>query len=325
MARGKSVTKKLLDSSQAALFAGIEIHNKPNIAYRYQTSVILIINAWELALKAYIYKYIEKKKIYTDKTKEKTITISKAMVLVRDHILSKDKNNNIKSVIENLTLINDYRCSMIHFYNEKLNPSIFMLISKAVLNYDEFLKKYFSRDITKNDNLIILPVGFKLPFDPIYYLKQDFESANNEFINKIIQTIEQLNNDNIQDSIIIGFSVFADRYNKINNADIIASLSRTGNVKLTKSYRITNDPDAPKVRIELDLPPLTFTKLKDKLLARLPNMKMNDQFWNILQEIKNDETLCRTRLLDPEKKTGSKKYFYEEKAVDIIVEKLTKQ
>ena len=73
MTRGKSVTKKLLDSSQAALFAGIEIHNKPNIAYRYQTSVILIINAWELALKAYIYKYIEKKKIYTDKTKEKTI------------------------------------------------------------------------------------------------------------------------------------------------------------------------------------------------------------------------------------------------------------
>ena len=28
MARGKSVTKLLLDSSQAALFAGIEIHNK---------------------------------------------------------------------------------------------------------------------------------------------------------------------------------------------------------------------------------------------------------------------------------------------------------
>ena len=52
MARGKSVTKLLLDSSQSALFAGIEIHNKPHIDYRYPTSVILIINAWELALKA---------------------------------------------------------------------------------------------------------------------------------------------------------------------------------------------------------------------------------------------------------------------------------
>ena len=47
MARGKSNVKLLLDASEAALFAGIEIHNKPNIAYRYPTSVILIINAWE--------------------------------------------------------------------------------------------------------------------------------------------------------------------------------------------------------------------------------------------------------------------------------------
>ena len=61
MARGKSTKKLLLDASQAALFAGIEIHNKPNIAYRYPTSTILIINAWELALKAFIYQYIGKK------------------------------------------------------------------------------------------------------------------------------------------------------------------------------------------------------------------------------------------------------------------------
>ena len=49
---------------EKALFAGIEIHNKPNIAYRYPTATILIINAWELALKAYVYQYIGKKKLY---------------------------------------------------------------------------------------------------------------------------------------------------------------------------------------------------------------------------------------------------------------------
>lgn len=54
MARGKSTKKLLLDASRAALFAGIEIHNKPNIAYRYPTATILIVNAWELALKAYV-------------------------------------------------------------------------------------------------------------------------------------------------------------------------------------------------------------------------------------------------------------------------------
>lgn len=64
MSRGKSTTKLLLDASQAALFAGIEIHNKQHIAYRYPTAVILIVNAWELALKAYVYKFISKKRIY---------------------------------------------------------------------------------------------------------------------------------------------------------------------------------------------------------------------------------------------------------------------
>jgi len=51
MSRGKFVTKLLLDSSQAALFARIEVHNKPHIDSRYPTSVILVINAWELAHK----------------------------------------------------------------------------------------------------------------------------------------------------------------------------------------------------------------------------------------------------------------------------------
>ena len=77
MARGKSIKKVLLDASQAAMFAGIEIHNKPHINYRYPTAIILIINAWELALKAYTYKFIGKKKIYEDDGKH-TISFKKA-------------------------------------------------------------------------------------------------------------------------------------------------------------------------------------------------------------------------------------------------------
>ena len=56
MARRKNISKVLLDSSQAALLAGIEIHNKPNIFYRYQTSIILIINA--LTLKEAYFEFI---------------------------------------------------------------------------------------------------------------------------------------------------------------------------------------------------------------------------------------------------------------------------
>ena len=114
MARGKSTKKLLLDASQAALFAGIEIHNKPNIAYRYPTATILIINAWELALKAYVYQYIGKKKIYEADGKH-TIPLSKALVLVRDHVNAAEKNKKFMAVAKNIFQLNEYRCSNIHF------------------------------------------------------------------------------------------------------------------------------------------------------------------------------------------------------------------
>ena len=47
MAKRKMVQGNLVKNSVAAYFAAIEIHNKPNIAYRYETMTLLIINAWE--------------------------------------------------------------------------------------------------------------------------------------------------------------------------------------------------------------------------------------------------------------------------------------
>ena len=97
MSRGKSVTKLLPDSSQAALFAGIEIHNKPHIAFRYPTATILIINSWELALKAYVYKYIGKKQIY-ESDGIHTKGFSKILILTRDHINGQEKNKRFQAV-----------------------------------------------------------------------------------------------------------------------------------------------------------------------------------------------------------------------------------
>ena len=255
MSRGKSVTKLLLDSSQAALFAGIEIHNKPHIAFRYPTATILIINAWELALKAYVYKYIGKKQIY-ESDGIHTKGFSKVLTLVRNHINSREKNKKFQAVYDNLDLLNDYRNSNVHFIEGKLDPVIFMLMSKAVLNYDAFVKKYFNKDITKDDNLIILPVGMKLPFDPIDYLKQDYGSAHNEFVNRVVQSVRELSDDGIQESIVVGFDVVADRVRDARNADIIAALENSPDaVPFRKAIRVTDDPNAPAYRLEPDLPP----------------------------------------------------------------------
>ena len=58
-----NISYTFIKNSIAAYFAAIEIHNKPNITYRYETVTLLLMNAWELALKSFIRKYIKKHRI----------------------------------------------------------------------------------------------------------------------------------------------------------------------------------------------------------------------------------------------------------------------
>src|SRR3974377_640473 len=52
--RGSS--RHLIRNAKSALLAAIEIYNKPGIQYRDECFVILLLNAWELFLKALISK-----------------------------------------------------------------------------------------------------------------------------------------------------------------------------------------------------------------------------------------------------------------------------
>ena len=320
MARGKSTKKLLLDASQAALFAGIEIHNKPNIAYRYPTATILIINAWELALKAYVYQYIGKRRIY-EKDAVHTISFSKALILVRDHINSVEHNKNFMAVSENIFQLNEYRCSNIHFAEGDLDPIVFMLLSKAVLNYDAFVKKYFKKDITKEDNLIILPIGLKLPFNPVDYLKQNFHGVQNDYVNAVIQSIKDLNGAGVEDSIVVGFNLVTDKVRDIKNADIIAALSNVeGAVPLQRAIRYTDDPNAPVMRVEPDLPPLTYEELRRKVKEKKASIKYGKVFNQAMKTIKANKMYCKSNYLNPKSNSGTKKDFYTLNAVDALIE-----
>ncbi len=319
MPRGRSVVKLLLDSSKAALFAGIEIHNKPHIDYRYPTTAILLINAWELALKAYIYKYISKRKIY-EKDGTHTIGIKNALNIVESDICSTGGNKNFKAISENIKQLNEYRCANIHYIENSLDIPTFMLMSKAVLNYDWFVKQYFSKDITKDDNLILMPIGFKLPINPIEYLKQEYPKQQNSFVQQIISATQDLYNEGINDSIVVGFDLSLNRIRDISNADIIAALTSESDVtKLQRSFRPTDDPNAPAMRIEPDMLPLRYSDVRRKAKEKLPSIKFNKIFNEAMKIIKANQSLCQIRYLDSANKAGAMICSYSEQAVDEVV------
>ncbi len=321
--RKKNVVYNLISASKSAMISGIEIHNKPQFNYRYPTVSMLFINAWELVLKAYIYKYISKKQIYEKQGNEvHTISFSKALTIVKDNINEKLGKNTFKSQFENLNLIEIYRNTNVHYFEEELDPAIFMLLSKNVLNYVEFLKHYFSIDITENNDLVILPIGFKLPFNPINYLNKDYKDIGNDFVSKIIDTIKQLNDEGIEESIIVGFNTFLSSIKKITNSDIIAALDNTDRkaIPVTKAYRLTNDPGAPAVKAEDILPEYEYKDYVNEICKRIPYIKRNNYFYEIYKKIKCDNTLCIVRYLNPAKKDGAKKPFFTKDAVDKFIE-----
>lgn len=49
-------SRRMVANSLSAMLAAIEIYNKPRMEYRDEVTVLLVVNAWELALKAALKK-----------------------------------------------------------------------------------------------------------------------------------------------------------------------------------------------------------------------------------------------------------------------------
>ena len=79
--------------------------------------------------------------------------------------------------------------------------------------------------------------------------------------------------------------------------------------------QITNDPNAPAIRLEEEeilknKYPLDYTKLTEGLLARYTNFIRNSKYHKMRKEFMKDKKLSRTRYLDPNNLKSAKKDFY---------------
>ena len=223
--RRAPIAKNLLKNSIAGMFSAIEVHNKPIIAYRYETVVLLVLNSWELVLKAYLYKYHKKVKLFhkdgTTKQFENCLNITVDKIGI-DFI----------PISENLNVLYEYRNQVAHFYIEELNPILFSLISKSILFYSKFIKTHFKIDLSEEANLILLPIGFKRPISPIDYISTNSVNSKasselKEFLQSIVNASRRLNDDNIDETIFSDFKMNLTNVTRITNADLIAGIDNS--------------------------------------------------------------------------------------------------
>lgn len=218
--------RALLGNSMSAMLAAIEVYNKPRIEYRNECCVILLLNAWELMLKAILSK--KRIRIFEKKERGKpyrTLKLWDAFEAARVYF---PDDIPWKAVGENIGRLADYRNNVVHFYNsDDLRVVVYSLAQTSIVNHRDLVQRLFDRDITAEVNIALLPLSFSAPPDPIEFLGQsnNLSRPTTEFVGLISETTKELEDEGIDTArFFTVFEVNLQSTKKIQSADIVAGV-----------------------------------------------------------------------------------------------------
>lgn len=166
--------KRLADNSLSAMLSAVEVYNKPQMTYRDEVTVMLVVNAWELALKATL-RQKNRSIFYPKKRGEKYRTISLDDVLNRmtSHKLWPPEVDGA-ATSANVRALTEYRDRAIHLYNAQgLGAVIYPFLQQNVLNYRDFMLAKFKKDLADSMTWQLLPLGATAPADAVQFMRVD--------------------------------------------------------------------------------------------------------------------------------------------------------
>ena len=223
--------RALRDNACAAMIAAIEIYNKPNISYRDECTSILLINAWELLLKAIISK--NKQSIYYPKERNKpyrTLSIGDSLSKSKTLFLTEIP---IEPVAKNMDFILIYRNNSTHFYNQKgFSALMYPLMQTSIINFRDLTWSIFQKDIKDMINIVLLPLSLGASLDPIEFFKKEelrspTSKAVTQFVSEIANATKTLEDGGYDTSrLLMTISVKLESTKKYSSADIVAGVSR---------------------------------------------------------------------------------------------------
>ncbi len=332
----KLIQKNLINNAISAYYAAVELHNKPNFGYRYETVSILLINAWELILKAYVRKHIKGKQIYRKNKatrKRETLPLKMIVEYCKEYLNGIEPNNFFKATSQNILKIEEFRDNAIHFYNESAEPILFALIAKNAYDFPRFVKSYFGKDILLQDSVHIMPIGFKLPFNPTDYFKKNYSHPSKsqevrDFVNSLVSIIGTLQAEGIEESIVVGFNVALESTKHVRNSDFIAEIAPKGSVvdvsiSTAKQIKLSEDKGAQPVFISSEefykLYPLTYPELRNKCKTRYRDFMADNEYNKHIRDVKSKPQYAGTLGKNPKSRSkASPAYCYSEKCFEYL-------
>lgn len=303
----KAKYQSLLDKSIEAALSAIELYNKPNFNYREESFSILMLNAWELLLKAKLLKdnngkisslYVPIAKKKKDGSKSKQIVYKKNRA---KNYLTIELSNLINLLItdqnlkKSLELLMEIRDNAIHFMNStKLFEKYMLEIALASLkNYSIIMADWFGRSLEEFD-LYLIPLAFNLPetFN-LENLKNETESHKRllEYISLQKQDIDKES----EYSITILLNLKIER----NKEGISVKFDENG-----IPIKIDSEEVFKKKY------PLDYNTFIEKCRDRYANFKTNQAFHDLKNKLCSEKDLKKARYLDHTNNKGIKKDYY---------------
>ncbi len=311
----------MLNKAVEAAVAAIEIYNKPAFLYREEAFSILMLNAWELLLKARILKEngngmrsIEvwesvRKRDGSSSAKRHVPKLNRAgnvmtigVVAAAAKVRSYPTDGIDEAVVRNLDLLIEIRDNAVHLSvkSDGLKKRVQEVGSASLRNFAVAASSWFARDLSAH-NFSIMPLSFETPQGVLRTAFSDLERGAAGRLLKLIS----------EQQTAIPFDP-----------------SRPFNVGIQIEMRFvrTTSPEAIPVQIGPRIPgsiPLVITEEQalasypweyadqvQALRKRFSNFLENQTFHTRRRELANDPAFCKLRFLDPKKPDGSKKPYF---------------
>lgn len=307
----------LVKKSRSACVSALETYNRASTMYREESFAILMINAWELLLKARImkecggsvsslYEYRSKKKKDGTPSKIKEVKTTRSgspMTIGLDkacNIVSGYGTDRVdKACAANIEALMEVRDSATHFVvpDAILRKALAEISLAAVRNYVLAAQSWFG--VSFSDlNVASIPLSFDLDQNDVEAVAKKSSEAALRFLAHM-QSIEAASvNENSEFSfkVRVNFDLIKKKQDNTLTASIVAV-----------------DPDIT-VTVEGDVVPAGFTwsyqDLTNRLAGRYVDFKINKKFHKILKPFRSNGKFCYERFLNPANKFGSKKAFY---------------
>jgi hypothetical protein len=308
---------RLVSKSREACLSAVETYNRASAMYREEAFAILMINAWELLLKARImrenggkasclYEFKQRRKkdggvsklFEVKKTRSgapMTIGLERAYNLVAGYA----QHRVDQSCIDNIEALLEIRDSATHFVapDALLKKTLTEISLASVRNYVIAAQQWFG--VTFSDlNIASIPLSFDLDQKEV----EAVAHKSSDVVIRFLAHMESLRTKAVQGDSDFAFSVRV-------NFDLI----KNKNDAAIKASVVGNDADLT-ISVEGDRVPAgfdwTYDVLVSKLADRYADIKLNNTFHAIMKPIRANPKFCYERYLNPSTKSGSKKAFF---------------